>query len=280
MSRIKLVLLGVLASGFAGCSRTSKEATEQPQPAVQQQQPEAQPVPAPIPESTPKVAKLEPPKAARTTRESAKPSAAGGQQPVPAPSTPASVPPAQREIETALPPKPKEPTIVTIPNRTSLRIRLQEPLDSGVNKSGDVFHAILDQDVEVNGKVIAPRGSALQGKLSKVVQSGRVEGRATMALQLTGFTIAGQIYPIQTEILTFEAESTMKKDATKVGVGAGVGAVIGAIAGGGKGAAIGAAVGGGAGTAAVMATRGKEVRFEAEHIFGFALSQDVSIKLQ
>ena len=290
MSQVKLVLLAVLVIGLAGCSRAGRETAEQQPPATQQ--PATQPAPAPTPESTPQAAPPEPAKAVPTPRQTVKPSntaatapaqssqaATVGQQQAAAPSTAASALPAQREMEAAQPPKPKEPTIVTIPSGTSLHIRLQDPLDSAVNKSGDVFQAILDQSVEVNGKVIAARGSALQGKLSNVAQSGRVEGRATMSLQLTSITLAGQTYPIQTEILSFEAESTKKKDATKVGVGAGVGAVIGAIAGGGKGAAIGAAVGGGAGTAAVVATRGKELRYDAEHKFSFALSRDVNIKL-
>lgn len=297
MSWVKLVLLGVLVIGLAGCTRTSKETTEQ-QPATPPagRQPGAMPAPAPAPESTPQLAPPEPAKAAPTPRQTVQPSnaaktdktapvqgspaAASGQQPAAVPPTAASMAPAQREVETTQPPKPKEPPIVTIPSGRHLHIRLQDPLDSGVNKSGDVFHAILDQNVEVDGKVIAARGSILQGKLSKVAQSGRVEGRATMALQLTSLVLAGQTHSIQTDLLSFEAESTVKKDATKVGVGAGVGAVIGAIAGGGKGAAIGAAVGGGAGTAAVVATRGKEVRFDAEHKLDFTLSRDVSIKLQ
>ena len=62
-----------------------------------------------------------------------------------------------------------------------------------------------------------------------------------MSMQLTSLTVGKQTYPLRTAILSFEAESTKNKDATKVGVGAGLGAVIGAIAGGGKGAAIGAA---------------------------------------
>jgi outer membrane lipoprotein SlyB len=101
-----------------------------------------------------------------------------------------------------------------------------------------------------------------------------------MSLQLTGLTVDKQTYPLHTEILSFEAESTQKKDATKVGVGAGIGAVIGAIAGGGKGAAIGAAVGAGAGGATVIATRGKEIKFDPEQRLNFVLRDDVTIKLQ
>jgi hypothetical protein len=153
-------------------------------------------------------------------------------------------------------------------------------LNSGVNKAGDKFHAMLDQDIAINGTVVAPRGSILEGKLSQVERSGRVQGRASMSLELVNLLIENQSYPLQTGILSFQAESTKKKDATKVGIGAGLGAVIGAIAGGGKGAAIGAAAGAGAGGATVVATRGEELKFEAEHKFSFVLQRDVSVKLQ
>ena len=56
------------------------------------------------------------------------------------------------------------------------------------------------------------------------------------------------------------------------------GAAIGAIAGGGKGAAIGAAVGGGAGGATVLATRGQEIKFPAEHRFSFSLRSEVKVQ--
>jgi hypothetical protein len=97
-----------------------------------------------------------------------------------------------------------------------------------------------------------------------------------MSLQLTSLLIGKEAYDLQTDIITKEAESTKKKDATKVGIGAGLGAAIGAIAGGGKGAAIGAAVGG----ATVVATRGKELHFDVEQKFVFVLRRDVNVKLR
>jgi hypothetical protein len=84
---------------------------------------------------------------------------------------------------------------------------------------------------------------------------------------------------METNTLTFEADASTKDDAAKIGAGAGIGAAIGAIAGGGKGAAIGAVIGGGAGTATVMATRGKEVEFPAEHELTFKLERDLQIKV-
>jgi hypothetical protein len=161
-----------------------------------------------------------------------------------------------------------------------LRVRLQEALDSGVNKSGDTFRAILDQDLRISGNLVAPRGSIAEGKLTHVDSSGRIQGRASMSLQLISLTIDKQSYPVQTEILSFQGESVGKKTATKVGIGAGLGAVIGAIVGGGKGAAIGGAAGAGAGGATAAATNKKELRFEAEHQFSFALSRDVDVRIQ
>ena len=298
MSRVKLVLLGLLVIAFAGCSK--KETAEQQAPPAAQQ-PVAQPAPPqqPAPESVPQVTEAEPAQAPPAPAEPApaKSAATVKKAPVkkapvvreprqPEPFTPAaSAPPAAaNEIaparQPAEPPAPPKPQFAIIPSGTSIHVRLQDPLDSSVNQPGDVFRAILDRDVEVDGRIAAPRGSILQGKLSNVARSGRVEGRAAMSLQLTSLQVGDQTYPIQTGILAFEAESTKKSDATKVGIGAGLGAVIGAIAGGGKGAAIGAAVGGGAGGATVLATRGKEVKFETEHQLDFALTRDVNVRLR
>jgi len=166
-----------------------------------------------------------------------------------------------------------------IPSGTKLEIRLSDSLSTAQNQSGEAFKSILNTDVEVDGKIVVARGSIVMGTLSNVQQSGRTKGRAAMSMRLTELLTDGGSYPIQTEILSFEAESTKKKDATKIGVGTGIGAVVGAIAGGGKGAAIGAAIGGGAGTATVLATRGDELEFPPEQLFQFILAEGLEVTL-
>jgi hypothetical protein len=300
MARVQWALIGLLVVTLAGCGKTSRNASEQQPPAQQQQQSAQQiPQPAQAPESTAQTTEPETGNAAAEAQEpsrpapkpahhqkaqppkAAQPNVAAAREPQPG-SVPDATPatPARREALPPAPPKAPEPRIVTLLSGTHIQVRLQAPLDTGVNKTGDTFHAILDQDIELDGRIVAARGSLLTGKLSHVAQSGRVEGLAAMSLQLLNLEMAGQTYPILTEVLSFEAESTKKKDATKVGVGAGVGAVIGAIAGGGKGAAIGAAVGAGAGGATVIATRGKEVQLSSEQKLNFSLARDVNVKLQ
>ncbi len=174
---------------------------------------------------------------------------------------------------------PQTPKTAVIPAGTRLDIRLAESISSAQNQSGDTFESILNEDITANGRILAPRGSIVLGKLFDVQQSGRTKGRATMSLRLTDLRIEDNSYSIQTDKLSFEAEGTKKKDAAKIGAGAGIGAVVGAIAGGKKGAAIGAAIGGGAGTATVLATRGEELEFAEEQRFQFVLEEDVQVKL-
>jgi hypothetical protein len=277
MSLMKYVVLVFLMIGLAGCSKTSTENVEQQQPASEEaaQQTETQQA---APEKTPAVSTPATPRRATTAQRSSQTTkqapmdvteAIKGEEP----SKEIAAPPASS-------PQTAQSRSVVIPSGTTIPVRLQDSLDSSANQSGDTFHAILDQDIEVDGTVVAPRGSSVEGKLSNVKRSGRVEGRASMSLRLVSITIGGQSYPIQTGVLAFEAEPTKKKDATKVGIGAGIGAVIGAIAGGGKGAALGAAAGAGAGGATVLATRGDELKFEPEQQFDFKLIESVDVELR
>jgi hypothetical protein len=241
--------------------RVSKPEAEpaRPSPVQPEQRPAAKPAPA-----RPDQAPVSRPAAAAPAAAPAPPQ---GVAPVNAP----PVPP-----QPVQPPPPPKPIIIA--SGTRFEVRLLSPVSSASAKSGDTFKASLDQDLESDGKVVAPRGSQLVGQLENVKPSGRVEGRATLSMKLTEITIGPTTYPIQTNTLSFEAEKSTKEDVTKVGIGAGLGAIIGAIAGGGKGAAIGAAVGGGAGTATVLATKGKEVKFGTEEKFSFVLRSDLVVK--
>jgi hypothetical protein len=297
MLRFKYALWVLTIAMLAGCGQANKVSEQQPPPSAPPAA--AQPAaPQAASESTPPAGAAEVAQPARNAERNPEPpktvkkvQTAKSPQTEPPPSKTVSTPeqpvishsePPQPAVSQAPPaaPKVQEPQFATIPQGSSIMVRLQKPLDSGVNEAGDTFRTILDRDIVVNGIVVAPRGSILEGKLSKVEKSGRVQGRASMVLQLTNLFIENRSYPLQTENLSFEAQSTKKKDATKVGIGAGVGAVIGAIAGGGKGAAIGAAVGAGAGGATVAATRGDELRFEAEQKFTFILQHNVAVQLQ
>ncbi len=280
MSRMRIAFCGLLLFALAGCSKQPEQTQTQPPPQQPpaQQEPAAQTPPATQAESA--APQAQQPAAAPAQAESRQAAAKPASAPKPraaaaAPAGTAAQPAAA--VAPAAAPAPPPPRIVDIPAGTKLSIRLADPLDTGVNKTGDSFQGILDEDLVVNGIVAAPRGSEVTGKVTDLKQSGRVQGLAQMSISLKQITIRNTPHPIQTETLSFQGESTKKKDAAKVGIGAGIGAAIGAIAGGGKGAAIGAAVGGGAGGATVIATRGKEIKFAPEHKFAFTLRSDLKV---
>jgi len=289
MLRISAVMISVvLILGLYACSGAGRQEAQPQSPAPEAQQPasqqpaeapaKAEPAPAQAEASKPAPRPAQaPPKAAPVQPPSAPAAATGsGAGTKPAASVPVTPPPVTEAA--AAPATPPPPKTMSIPSGTRLEIRLLGPIDSSKSTSGDAFKATLDTDLEVEGKVVVPRGSAVVGKVTDVKQPGRVEGRAALSMTLTEIKVGNESYPIKTNTLAFEADPSTKQDATKIGIGAAAGAIIGAIAGGGKGAAIGAAVGGGAGTATVLATKGKDVKFGAEDKFSFVLGSDLGIK--
>lgn len=186
----------------------------------------------------------------------------------------------QRAVfEPAPPPPPPPPTTAVVPGGTVLEVRLQESLSTKTNQAGESFEMQLEEDLIVDGKLLAPEASRVIGRLTHVKKSGKVEGLAQLRMDLQKIVVGDDEYSLKSNILSYEAEATVKEDAKKIGIATGVGALIGAIAGGKKGAAIGTAVGAGAGTGAVLATSGEEVGFGIEQLFRFELERDVQMKV-
>ena len=177
----------------------------------------------------------------------------------------------------AEPAKPAPPPAMKIPAGTPLAITLSQSLDSGKNNAGDTFTANLSEDVVVGGKTVLKKGTPIEGKVVSAEGAGKVKGVGKMSLTLTEATVNGKAVALNTNNHSAQAGTSKGRDAAVIGGGAGVGAAIGAIAGGKKGAAIGAAVGGGGGTAAVLATKGKDVEYPAETRLEFTLENEVTV---
>ncbi len=173
-------------------------------------------------------------------------------------------------------PAPRQVKVV-LREGTPIEVRMTENLSSSRNQNGDRFEAILDRNLEVDGKLVARKGDRVIGHLEGVDPGGRVKGRAEMTLRWERIVAGENSISLATNPITIQAESGTTKDAKTVGVAAGIGAAIGAIAGGKKGAAIGAAIGGGAGTAKVLTSRGEDASVEKEQLLSFRLEKDVEV---
>lgn len=172
------------------------------------------------------------------------------------------------------------PQMLTVPAGTTLPIRLATGLSTETSGEGDRFEGTLDRAITIDGKVVAPAGSGVAGRVYHSKPSGKVKGRAELGLTLTALVVDGKTYAIDTNNWFRQAPGTKKKDAAIIGGAAGVGGLVGAIAGGKKGAAIGAAVGGGGGTGVVVATKGKPVALGSEARLTFRLQKPIELPVR
>ena len=165
-----------------------------------------------------------------------------------------------------------------IPSGTVLSVRMVDSVDSERDRVGQTFQASLDEPVTAaDGRVLVPRGADVLVKLVDDQQSGKIEGRTILTLDVVSLRINGRDVDIDTTSVTEQSGSRTTRSAKVIGGTAVLGTIIGAIAGGGKGAAIGAASGAGVGTAAQVATKGQRVRIPSETRLTFTLQQPVRL---
>lgn len=171
---------------------------------------------------------------------------------------------------------------VTIPAGTNLPIVLDTGIGSDISRIEAPVNAHLARAITVGGRTVLAGGSRLHGVVTDATRSGKVKGRAHVAVRFDTLTPAGddERYRIHTASVGRTAPATKKKDALTIGAPAAGGAVIGGIVGGKKGAAIGAAAGGGGGTAVVLSTRGKEVRMARGARLTLRLTQPLTVRVR
>lgn len=149
---------------------------------------------------------------------------------------------------------------VSVPEGSSLRVRLETPLSSETAEPGQEFTASSSAALVVDGVEALPPGTRVTGHVAHAAASGKVSGRGELTLAFDRIHApGGGELVIEAEPLQRKARSTVKKDSAKVAGAAGLGAIVGGILGGRKGAIVGAGVGGSAGTGVVLATKGEEV---------------------
>jgi hypothetical protein len=164
--------------------------------------------------------------------------------------------------------KEKSTKSVTIPEGTRLMVKLDKPISTAQHKKGAVITAVLDIDLAVDGKVIAPKGSQVYGKVIES-RGGKVLGGQKLVVQFTDLMINNQLTPILTDPVGVETGqgNTVKK--------VGAGALIGSAFGGSKGAGQGALIAGGL---AVLGARGNHIQIPAGTIAEIPLRAPAVVK--
>jgi hypothetical protein len=246
--------------------------TQQAEAQPQEQAAPAPPEPVQRPREARREAHSKPSGLTPGVRRSTSASTASQIEPSPANTTASNTPPAP-----VAPPPPPKPVEVTVPEGTTLSIRLIDPIDSEKNQPGDSFRATLDSPVTVGDAVAIPAGADIYGRVTNAKSAAHFAGRSELALELTRISVNAKSYELHTDQYSRQGTARGKNTATKVGAGAALGAIIGGIAGGGKGAAIGAGVGAGAGGATQAVTHGQQIRLTSEQVLAFHLESPITV---
>jgi hypothetical protein len=164
-----------------------------------------------------------------------------------------------------------------IPPGTHVLLRLVNAVSTRTAKEGDYVYLRTASPISVGGDIIVPEGTYVQGVVSHSKRSGRVSGKAELAIRIESMTLTrGKVIQVSPHLASVDSggseqkvdgqENTIKQGATKGQDAARVAEISGggAVAGGlidrtWTGAGIGAGAGAGVGLVTVLLTRGREV---------------------
>jgi hypothetical protein len=155
---------------------------------------------------------------------------------------------------------------ITLPIGHRILVRTTEEVTSKKDV-GHRFAGFLEVDITYNGRVVAPRGAAVYGRVVERRKANRLMGKAKLVIALTEIEVNGKAYGLTTHTLgwTGSHQGTIKR----VGGGAAIGGVVDGWDGAGKGAAIGGVLS--------LVEKSKQVEIPAGAIIDFRLSQPLTI---
>jgi hypothetical protein len=163
-----------------------------------------------------------------------------------------------------------------IPQGAHCLLRLLNSISTRTASEGDYVYMRTATPIVSGGQIVVPEGSYVQGVVSRTRRSGRVQGRAELAIRIETLTLpSGKVVKVTPHLQSIDSDGTEQKvdkegavqqggtkesDAAKIATTAGTGAAIGAVVDRSvKGAGIGAGAGGAVGLATVLLGRGREV---------------------
>src|SRR5262244_669425 len=85
---------------------------------------------------------------------------------------------------------------VTVPAGQAILVRMIDGVDSAKNHVGDLFHASLETDLNVNGVLVARKGTDVYGRLASSDKGGTFSGKSELQLELTRIVVDGKDYPV------------------------------------------------------------------------------------
>jgi len=185
------------------------------------------------------------------------------------------------------PPKPvagpSGPKVLTLPDGTTLSVRLGDEIDTKTAKPSDIFHGTTANATTINGYTLIPTGTPVTGRVIDAKAAGHFSAAAELSIELVSLRLPGgngpQHVSVVTQRLSSKAQGRVGNTAAKTGGGAALGAIVGAVAGGETGARIGALSGGALGGGSNGFSRGKEIDVKPEQLLQFRTSAPLDVTI-
>ena len=183
-----------------------------------------------------------------------------------------------------------------IPQGAHVLLRMVNSVNTRNVQEGDYIYLRTASPVSVDGRIVVPVESYVQGIVSHAKRSGRVTGRAELGIRLETLTLQdGKVLKFaphlnsvdanQSEQTVDRTENTIREkpgkgqDAERIAILAGSGAALGGLADRAwTGAGIGAGAGSVVGLATVLLTRGKEVELRQGATLDVVFDRPVSLE--
>lgn len=191
--------------------------------------------------------------------------------------------------------QPKAAKGLVLAAGTKIPLVLKHAISTKSAREGDSVYAETSFPVVVNGRIVVPAGTYVQGVITRTQRAGRVKGRSELLVHFTsmifpsGYTVmlpgavdnvpGSETSTMKDEEGTMLGEGGKGKDATRVASTTATGAAIGGIAarGGGKGVAIGSGAGAAVGLATMLFSRGPDLRLESGSTVEMVLERPITI---
>jgi hypothetical protein len=207
------------------------------------------------------------------------PEPTSSEPPTPAASKPASRPKATTRPASSPSSEPAASNRGTlVAAGTPIEISVSAAISSETANIGDTWTGEVKEPVIVDGEVVIPAGSTVEGVVTSVTPAQK-GSRASLDLGVRSVTVGGKSHSVDAGTEAIVAGSTRARNLGAIAGGAAAGALIGkAVGGSGKGAVIGGLIGGATAGGAVAASKGFQVVVKEGTVITFNVSKDVRVR--
>ena len=164
---------------------------------------------------------------------------------------------------------------LVLPEATEVTVRLEQPLSSRTARVEDRFDATVARPIYVDGRIVIPDGSRVQGTVTVVERAQRPARGGKLNLSFdrlflddgTTVDLSARIVQVREDI---GSGGTVKQGA----IGAAIGGILGRVLGGTKGAIVGVLLGGAGGA---ISSSGDDVELPEGTVFTLQLDRATTV---